>query len=163
MFGFKKKQEKIVETEFKAVVTGTAKALSNVEDEVFSKGFIGDGIAITPSQREFYAPISGTLSSVFPTGHAYGIKGDDGIELLIHIGIDTVQLNGDGFDVKVKQDDIVKQGDLLVVCDIDKIKSAGYKTDTIVIVTNHDEFPIETVAQDGQNVNANEDVIIKRK
>ena len=148
MFGFKKKQ-KVVETEFKAVVTGTAKALTNVEDEVFSK--------------EFYAPISGTLSSVFPTGHAYGIQGDDGIEVFIHIGIDTVQLNGDGFDVKVKQDTRVNQGDLLVVCDIDKLKSSGFKTDTIVIVTNHDEFPIEAVVQDGQSVVASEDVILKRK
>ena len=162
MFGFKKKQ-KVVETEFKAVVTGTAKALSNVEDEVFSKGFLGDGIAIAPSQKESYAPISGTLSSVFPTGHAYGIQGDDGIEVFIHIGIDTVQLNGDGFDVKVKQDTRVNQGDLLVVCDIDKLKSSGFKTDTIVIVTNHDEFPIEAVVQDGQSVVASEDVILKRK
>jgi PTS system, glucose subfamily, IIA component len=162
MFGFKKKQ-KVVETEFKAVVTGTAKALYNVEDEVFSKGFLGDGIAIAPSQKEFYAPISGTLSSVFPTGHAYGIQGDDGIEVFIHIGIDTVQLNGDGFDVKVKQDTRVNQGDLLVVCDIDKLKSSGFKTDTIVIVTNHDEFPIEAVVQDGQSVVASEDVILKRK
>lgn len=163
MFGFKKKQEKVVEKELKAVVTGTAKALANVEDEVFSKGFIGDGMAIVPTKSEFYAPISGTLSSVFPTGHAYGIKGDDGIEVLIHIGIDTVQLNGDGFDTKVKQDTRVNQGDLLVVCDLEKIKSAGYKTDTIVIVTNHEEFPIEVAITDGQEVNANKTVIINKK
>ena len=112
MFGFKKK-EKAVEKELKAVVTGVAKALEKVEDEVFSKGFLGDGISITPTDSKFYAPISGVLSSVFPTGHAYGIKGDDGVEVLVHIGIDTVKMEGKGFDIKVKQDDTVKQGDLL--------------------------------------------------
>ena len=131
--------------------------------EVFSKGFLGDGISITPTDSKFYAPISGVLSSVFPTGHAYGIKGDDGVEVLVHIGIDTVKMEGKGFDIKVKQDDTVKQGDLLVICDLDAISSAGYKTDTIVIVTNQDEFPIEKVAQDGENVVANESVIIRKK
>lgn len=162
MFGFKKK-EKAVEKELKAVVTGVAKALEKVEDEVFSKGFLGDGISITPTDSKFYAPISGVLSSVFPTGHAYGIKGYDGVEVLVHIGIDTVKMEGKGFDIKVKQDDTVKQGDLLVICDLDAISSAGYKTDTIVIVTNQDEFPIEKVAQDGENVVANESVIIRKK
>jgi PTS system, glucose subfamily, IIA component len=162
MFGFKKK-EKPVEKEFRSVVTGVAKDLEKVEDEVFSKGFLGDGISITPTDNKFYAPISGTLSSVFPTGHAYGITGEDGIEVLIHIGIDTVQLEGKGFDLQVKQDDIVKQGDLLVICDLDTISSAGYKTDTIVIVTNIDEFPIDKISKDGENVIAKETVILKKK
>ena len=72
-------------------------------------------------------------------------------------------MEGKGFDIKVKQDDTVKQGDLLVICNLDAISSAGYKTDTIVIVTNQDEFPIEKVAQDGENVVANESVIIRKK
>ena len=157
LFGFGKKKEKV---ELKAVVDGIIKDLKNVEDEVFSKGFLGEGLAIVPKSNNFYAPVSGELSSVFPTGHAFGIKTDDGAEVLIHIGIDTVQMNGDGFDLKVEQGQKVKAGDLLVICDIDNIKNKGYKTDTILIITNSDDFPSEQLVTEGSEVKANEVSVI---
>ena len=160
LFGFGKKKEKV---ELKAVVDGIIKDLKNVEDEVFSKGFLGEGLAIVPKSNNFYAPVSGELSSVFPTGHAFGIKTDDGAEVLIHIGIDTVQMNGDGFDLKVEQGQKVKAGDLLVICDIDNIKNKGYKTDTILIITNSDDFPSEQLVTEGTEVKANEVSVIAFK
>ncbi|EHL20194.1 PTS sugar transporter subunit IIA [Peptoanaerobacter stomatis] len=160
LFGFGKKKEKV---ELKAVVDGIIKDLKNVEDEVFSKGFLGEGLAIVPKSNNFYAPVSGELSSVFPTGHAFGIKTDDGAEVLIHIGIDTVQMNGDGFDLKVEQGQKIKAGDLLVICDIDNIKNKGYKTDTILIITNSDDFPSEQLVTEGSEVKANEVSVISFK
>ncbi|EJU19513.1 phosphoenolpyruvate-dependent sugar PTS family porter, EIIA 1 [Peptoanaerobacter stomatis] len=160
LFGFGKKKEKV---ELKAVVDGIIKDLKNVEDEVFSKGFLGEGLAIVPKSNNFYAPVSGELSSVFPTGHAFGINTDDGAEVLIHIGIDTVQMEGDGFDLKVEQGQKVKAGDLLVVCDVDNIKNKGYKTDTILIITNSDDFPSEQLVTEGTEVKANEISVIAFK
>lgn len=159
LFGFGKKKE----VELKAVVDGIIKDLKNVEDEVFSKGFLGEGLAIVPSSNNFYAPVDGELSSVFPTGHAFGIKTDSGAEVLIHIGIDTVQMQGDGFKLNVEQGQKVKAGDLLVICDIDNIKNKGYKTDTIIIITNSDDFPSEQLSSEGTEVKANEVSIMKLK
>lgn len=114
---------------------GTIIALEDVPDETFSKKLLGDGFAIEISDGTIVAPISGTLETVFPGGHAYGIQGVNG-EVLIHIGIDTVALNGEGFHVLVKQGDIVKQGDVLVKVDIEKIKQLGKATTTMVLFTD---------------------------
>ena len=97
---------------------------------------MGNGIAINPSKGEVKAPLDGEVTVLFPTGHAIGIKGDNGAEVLIHVGMDTVTLNGEGFDVKVKQGDRVKKGQVLVNFDIDFIKSKNLSTITPVIVTN---------------------------
>lgn len=123
-----------------APTDGEYVALEKVEDNVFSQKIMGDGFAIEPNNGTFVSPISGELATVFPTKHAYGIKTDDGKEVLIHIGIDTVSLNGLGFDVKVKQGQKVKTGDVLVKVDLEAVKKAGYPITTMVIITSQTPF-----------------------
>lgn len=115
-------------------------ALENVEDKVFSQKIMGDGFAIEPKNGTFVSPVSGELVTVFPTMHAYGIKTEDGKEVLIHIGIDTVSLNGHGFSAKVKQGQKVKTGDVLVKVDLEAVKQAGYPITTMVIITSQTPF-----------------------
>ncbi|MBT1160473.1 glucose PTS transporter subunit IIA [Bifidobacterium sp. SO1] len=110
--------------------------LEETGDAVFASKALGEGVAVVPSESQIKAPVSGTLKTVAKTGHAYGIKTDDGVEVLVHIGIDTVQMNGDGFDVAVAKGQRVKAGDLLATVDFDKVKEAGYSTATIIAVTN---------------------------
>lgn len=117
-------------------VMGTIIPLSEVSDEVFASGAMGDGVAIQPEIHEVYAPFDGIAEVVFPTGHAIGLRSEEGFETLIHIGIDTVQLNGKGFEAKVQQGARVKKGDLLVTFDQELIKEAGYDTTVIFIVTD---------------------------
>ena len=113
--------------------------VSEVKDEVFSSRAMGDGVAIIPTANEVYAPFDGTAEVVFETGHAIGLKNKEGIEMLIHIGIDTVNLKGKGFSLHIKQGDKVKQGDLLVTFDRDYIKQEGYDTSVMCILTNMKE------------------------
>lgn len=122
-----------------APLQGKVIDLSEVKDEVFSSGAMGDGVAIVPIENEVYAPFDGVVEVVFPTGHAIGLKSEEGIEVLIHIGIDTVMLNGKGFSVNVKQGDKVKKGDLLVTFDREWIEKEGYDSSVIFIVTNMNE------------------------
>ncbi|OTN77785.1 PTS system beta-glucoside-specific IIABC component [Enterococcus sp. 8G7_MSG3316] len=110
--------------------------LSEVKDQVFSSGALGKGVAIDPVVGALYAPADGTITTLFPTGHAVGLTTTDGAEILMHIGMDTVELEGKGFETFVKQDDQVKRGDLLVKFDIDTIKNAGFSTVTPIVVTN---------------------------
>lgn len=117
-------------------VAGTAIPLSEVEDPVFSQGMMGEGVGIRPSEGKLYAPADGTVAAVFPTGHAVGIQTADGMELLLHIGIDTVEMKGEGFKTVVEQGAKVKKGDLLVEFDCGAIEAAGYKTTTMVLVSN---------------------------
>ncbi|MGN1032360.1 MAG: PTS glucose transporter subunit IIA, partial [Intestinibacter sp.] len=123
-----------------APIKGKAIALEEVNDGVFSAGMLGKGIGIEPSEGRAVSPVNGTVSVVFDTKHAIGITSDEGIEVLIHIGLDTVQLNGEPFNVHVKVGDKVKVGDLLVEFDMDKIKEAGYRTVTPIIVSNTDAY-----------------------
>jgi PTS system beta-glucosides-specific IIC component len=123
-----------------APVTGNVIALSEVKDEAFSSGAMGQGLGIEPSEGKVYAPVDGEISTFFPTGHAIGITSDNGIEILIHVGMDTVELNGKGFTPKKKQGDHVKKGELLLEFDMNVIKQAGYSTVTPVIITNSDDF-----------------------
>lgn len=125
-------------TDIYAPINGTVMPLSSVEDDVFSSGIAGQGVAIIPSEGEVHAPFSGTVVAVFPSKHAIGIKSDQGIELLIHVGINTVNLNGEHFDMKVKNDDRIERGDLLLTFDLEAITKLGYKMSTPVIVTNAD-------------------------
>lgn len=117
-------------------LTGKVKPLSEVNDRVFSTGVMGKGIAIEPTIGKAFSPVNGVVTTLFPTGHAIGITSEGGVEILIHIGIDTVQLDGKYYSSHVKQGDEVKQGDLLVEFDIEKIKEAGYQVITPVLVTN---------------------------
>ena len=114
--------------------------MTQVDDAVFSSEMLGKGFAVEPSEGKTYAPISGKVSAVFDTKHAIGIAGDDGIEILVHMGLDTVKLEGKGFDVKVKVGDTVKAGDLIATFDIDFIKKEGYKVTTPVVISNTDFF-----------------------
>ena len=121
-------------------IVGDVVALSNVNDPVFSSGAMGQGIAVKPSQGVVYAPADAEVSIAFPTGHAFGLKTTDGAEVLIHIGIDTVSMNGDGFEAKVAQGDKVKAGDVLGTFDSNKIAAAGLDDTTMVIVTNTADY-----------------------
>lgn len=119
-------------------VKGQAIPLSQVKDEVFSSKAMGDGIGIIPSEGKVYAPFDGTAEAVFPTGHAVGITGENGLEMLIHVGIDTVELKGKGFKAHVNAGDTVKKGQLLVEFDKELIAKEGYDTTVIYIITNMD-------------------------
>ncbi|MBO0469595.1 PTS glucose transporter subunit IIA [Enterococcus sp. DIV0242_7C1] len=121
-------------------LTGAIVPLDKVEDQVFSSGALGKGIAVEPTVGELYAPADGEITTLFPTGHAVGITTTDGAEVLMHIGMDTVEMNGDGFEILAKQGDKVKQGDLLIKFDIDKIKEAGHPVVTPIVVTNSADF-----------------------
>lgn len=116
-------------------VEGTIIALSSVHDEAFSSKIMGDGFAVIPKNNTFVSPIDGVVAACFPTGHAFGIVNDT-MELIVHIGIDTVELNGEGFHSLVKQDDTIKKGDPLVEVDLAFVNEKGYDTTTMVVLTN---------------------------
>ncbi|QUF65269.1 beta-glucoside-specific PTS transporter subunit IIABC [Bacillus atrophaeus] len=130
-------------------IKGEVKALSEVNDSVFSAEIMGKGFAIVPEEGLAVAPVSGTITTVFKTKHAIGITSDRGAEVLIHIGLDTVQLDGRHFDVLVKEGDKVSPGDPLVSFDIEKIKAAGYDVITPVIITNTDQYAVTAVKESG--------------
>lgn len=121
-------------------IVGDVVALADVNDPVFSSGAMGQGVAVKPSQGVVYAPADAEVSIAFPTGHAFGLKTTDGAEVLIHVGIDTVTMNGEGFEAKVAQGDKVKAGDVLGTFDSNKIAAAGLDDTTMVIVTNTADF-----------------------
>lgn len=148
----------VMDEQLVSVAAGQMIELSKVSDEAFSSGAMGKGVAIVPKEGRFYAPCDGTISAMFPTGHAVGLLSDKGAEILIHIGMDTVSLNGDGFDVKVKQDQKVKQGDLLVVADLAKIKGKGLDITTPVIITNTDDYA-DVLPNRAGNVSAGSDMM----
>ena len=122
--------------EIKNPISGRVLPLSKVEDAVFSSGAMGDGIAIDPTDNKVYAPFDGSVEFIADTKHAVGLKSDDGVELLIHVGMDTVKMNGKGFDVKTKVNQRVKEGDLLLEFDRDEIQKKGYSLITPVVITN---------------------------
>ena len=122
--------------EIKNPISGRVLPLSKVEDAVFSSGAMGDGIAIDPTDNKVYAPFDGSVEFIADTKHAVGLKSDDGVELLIHVGMDTVKMNGKGFDVKTKVNQRVKEGDLLLEFDRNEIQKEGYSLITPVVITN---------------------------
>ena len=128
-------------------LAGEVKELSQATDPVFAQGLMGRGVVIVPSQGELVSPVNGRVTVFFPTKHAIGILSDEGVEILIHIGMDTVNLEGKGFEGYVSQGDKVKVGDKLISFDIDMIKKAGYVTETPVIITNSDSYQVEELEQ----------------
>ena len=135
--------KEVVENKLNVVnspVEGTVVNLNEVKDEAFSSEKLGKGVAILPTEGKVYAPTNGTVSATFPTKHAIGLTTDEGVEILIHVGIDTVKLNGESFVQHVEKGDVVKKGDLLIEFDVDAIKKAGYDATTVVVVTNSDKY-----------------------
>ena len=130
-------------------IVGQAVALSDVDDPVFSSGAMGQGLAIKPSEGVVYAPADAEVTIAFATGHAYGLKTANGAEILIHVGIDTVSMNGEGFDQKVAQGDKVKAGDVLGTFEAEKIAAAGLDDTTMVIVTNTADYASVTPVAEG--------------
>lgn len=121
-------------------LAGQVKSLSQATDPVFSSGVMGQGVVIEPSQGELVSPVNGTVTVLFPTKHAVGIVSEEGVEMLMHIGMDTVSLDGKGFEAHVAQGDKVTVGQKLISFDMDVIKKAGLVTETPVIITNQDDF-----------------------
>ena len=139
-------------------IKGEVMPLEMVKDEVFSKGLLGKGVAIEPSEGKVVAPVDGVVTTLFPTYHAIGITSDKGAEILIHIGMDTVQLEGKCFTPKVAQGDKIKAGQLLLEFDINGIKEAGFPVTTPVIVTNSDNY-LDVVETDKKTIECKEELI----
>ncbi len=151
-----------IETDIKVVMyspmKGEVKDLSESEDDVFASGVLGKGIAILPSEGKVVAPCNGVITTLLKSHHAIGITSENGAEILIHVGIDTVKLEGKYFTAKVKQGDTISKGQLLLEFNIDGIKKEGYSIMSSVIVTNPDEFA-DILYVTGQSINYNENLI----
>ncbi|MDQ0178331.1 beta-glucoside-specific PTS transporter subunit IIABC [Bacillus chungangensis] len=134
-------------------VAGEVLELSEIKDRAFSSGALGAGIAIVPREGVILSPFNGTVATAFPTGHAIGIVSDQGAEVLIHIGLDTIQLNGEFFNMKVTQGQPVATGDILVEFDLDAIKKAGFDTTTPIVVTNSIDYE-DVLTTDKKEINS---------
>lgn len=132
-----------------APAAGELVDIREVNDETFREEILGTGIAIKPAQGKFYAPADGTITTVFPTGHAAAVTTEDQAEVLIHIGLDTVKLNGKYFTIHVEEGQRVKKGDLLLSADLERISGEGYDTITPIVICNSDRFSKITLAQSG--------------
>lgn len=135
-------------------VKGKLIDIGKVKDEAFSSKALGDGFAIEPEASRIVSPIDGVVTAAFPSGHAYGIENDQ-VELIVHIGIDTVQLNGEGFHSFARQGENVKKGDLLAEVDFKAIKDKGYDITTVVIISNGltpELMKAEAVVEEGEDV-----------
>jgi len=140
-------------------LNGQVIPLSNVKDPVFADGILGKGVAILPSEGRLVSPVNGTILNVFPTLHAIGIQSDDGLEILIHLGFDTVELEGKYFKSNISEGDKVSAGDLLIEFEVEEIKKAGYDITTPIVVTNSDQYEaIEAMPE--ENIKAGEKLII---
>lgn len=133
MFSKKNKTSQLV-----SPVTGKITTLEETGDEVFANKLLGDGVAICPTEGNVVSPCDGTIQSIPQSSHAYSILSDDGLEVLVHIGIDTVELRGEGFDRRVSAGDRVKKGQTICNADLDYISSKGYSTVTPIVVSNMD-------------------------
>lgn len=156
---FKKKDNQIV---LGSPCKGTAVALSKVNDPTFSEGMLGPGAAVIPSEGKMYAPVDGEISLVFNTLHAISMTTAQGVELLIHVGLDTVQRKGAGFTAHVKAGDQVKKGDLLLEVDLEALKADGYDVITPVVVCNGDDFSAVEMAGEGEVAPGADIIMIKK-
>ena len=151
MFGFFKKKEIVQDNEtLYAVATGKVIPITEVNDPVFSQKMMGDGFAVLPETGEIYAPIEGKILSVFQTKHAVGMKMANGLEVLLHMGIDTVELNGAPFDIKVTEGTKVTPETLIATVDLAGIIAAGKATDMVVVITNMDAVKQFELTKTGQ-------------
>ncbi len=156
MFGiFKKKSKTHV---LGAPAKGRAVPLSEVNDPTFSEKILGDGVAVIPEEGKIFAPADGTVEMIFDTLHAVSMTTEWGAEVLIHVGLDTVQLKGEGFEAHVKAGSQVKKGDLLLTVDLEKVKAAGYDIVTPILICNTSDYAkVEGIS--GRNVNAGDDIL----
>ena len=153
------KKEEINPNHVYAPLAGEAVAISEVPDPTFSSGAMGNGIAIKPTDGKVCAPVNGTVDMMFDTGHAVTLVSDNGIEILIHVGLETVGLEGKPFQVKVQNGQKVKKGDILMIADLAAIEAAGLPTITPVLICNTDDYPtFKTFV--GKDV-TNDDVVIE--
>ena len=134
------KKEALNPNHIYAPMAGEAVAISEVPDPTFSSGMLGNGIAIKPTDGKVYAPVDCTVDTMFETGHAVSLVSDTGIEILIHVGLETVGLEGKPFKVHVENGQKVKKGDLMIEVDLEAVKAAGLNTITPVLVCNSDDF-----------------------
>ena len=139
-------------------IKGEVKSLDQVQDAAFSSGVLGKGVAIVPKEGKVVAPFDGTVMTLFPTKHAIGIVSDNGCELLIHIGLNTVQLDGKYFESFVKQGDKIKKGQILVTFDIEKISKEGYCLETPVVVTNYSDY-VDIVEKTQETISNSQELI----
>ena len=153
------KKEEINPNHVYAPMSGEAVAISEVPDPTFSSGMLGNGIAIKPTDGKVCSPVNGTVDTMFETGHAVSLISDSGIEILIHVGLETVGLNGAPFQVKVSNGQKVKKGDVLMIADLEAIKAAGLPTITPVLVCNTDDYTTFNTTV-GKTV-SNDDVVIE--
>src|SRR5699024_10751025 len=142
-----------------APLSGDVVSLEEVPDDVFSQKMMGDGVAIKPSEGKVVSPADGEIVSVFPAKHAVALRTDDGAELLIHMGLDTVNLNGEPFDIKVSAQNKIKKGAPLAQMNIDLLKEKGYNTITPIIITNGDQFKVNHETRQS-SVTAGEDALV---
>lgn len=133
-----------------APVKGNVIVREQIPDATFAAGVLGNGVGIEPEVGEVVAPFDGTISSITDTKHAVGITGPENMELLIHVGVDTVNMKGEGFEIFVKQGDTVKKGQKLIQFDIEKIQNAGYSATTAVLLTNSDDYPEFEIVKNGK-------------
>ena len=154
LFGGKAEQEETAKFfgQSKTVLTpirGKVLAQADIPDETFAQGILGPGCGIEPTGKTVYAPFDGTVEQVASTLHAVGLTSEDGMEILIHVGMDTVEMNGNGFKALVKVGDKVKAGTPLLKVDLEAIRAAGHPTATALIVTNSDDLPEISVVANG--------------
>lgn len=136
----KKTSSMMRRTEIASPLKGEVRKLSEIKDEAFASGVLGKGAAIVPEEGKVYAPADGEITALFPTLHALGMRTEEGAELLIHIGLDTVQLGGEGFEAHIKEGDRVKKGQLMISFDMELIAGKGYCLETPVLITNSDDY-----------------------
>ena len=144
-------------------LAGQVKPLSQATDPVFSSGVMGEGVVIEPSQGELVSPVNGTVTVLFPTKHAVGIVSEEGVEMLMHIGMDTVSLDGKGFEAHVEQGDKVVVGQQLISFDMNVIKEAGLVTETPVIITNQDDFQADVEGDLPRDINRGDALMITHR
>ncbi|MBM7558220.1 PTS sugar transporter subunit IIA [Halanaerobacter jeridensis] len=147
------------ELELMAPLTGEVLALSEVPDEVFAAKTVGDGVAIKPTDNKLVAPVDGVVKQLFPTKHAVGIETEDGVEILVHIGINTVELDGEGFEKFVDKGDQIEVGDKLITFDLDYIEENATSIITPIVITNINEVDSFEVTE-ANKVTAGEDKLL---
>ncbi|NCJ14935.1 glucose PTS transporter subunit IIA [Staphylococcus pseudintermedius] len=147
---FGKSEEANKEIQVYAPMTGEYVKIEDIPDPVFAQKMMGDGFGIRPTEGKVVSPITGVVDNVFPTKHAIGLKADNGLEVLVHIGLDTVQLNGEGFETLVNSGDTVKVGDPLVTFDVDYIDQHSKSIVSPVIITNTDQTVVIDIQQVAQ-------------